>query len=136
MGRIMALDMGLKRTGIAVTDPLQMIATGLTTVATDTLEIFLKQYFLKENVDIIVVGLPRNLDHTYSESYPFIQQKVEALKKIFSSVQWVWEDERFTSKIALRSMKTAGASKKEMKSKETLDQVSATIILQSYLEHK
>lgn len=136
MARIVALDIGSKRTGIAVTDPLQLIATGLTTVATDKLQSFLQDYLQKEPVEVIVVGLPRNMDHTYSDSYEMIRQTVEKLSRVINSVRWEWQDERFTSKMALQSMKTAGAGRSKMKDKETVDMVSAVIILQSYMENK
>jgi putative Holliday junction resolvase len=136
MARIVALDIGGKRTGIAVTDPLQLIATGLTTVATEKLQSFLQEYLQKEPVEVIVVGLPRNMDHTYSESYDIIRQTVEKLSRVINSVRWEWQDERFTSKIALQSMKTAGAGRSKMKDKETVDMVSAVLILQSYMENK
>ncbi|MCX7744110.1 MAG: Holliday junction resolvase RuvX [Flavobacteriales bacterium] len=136
MARIVALDIGGKRTGIAVTDSLQLIATGLTTVATEKLQSYLQEYLSKEQVEVIVVGLPRNMDHSYSESYPMIYQTVEKLRQTFNNVTWEWQDERFTSKLALKSMKTAGAKRSKMKNKETVDMVSAVIILQSYLEKK
>jgi putative Holliday junction resolvase len=136
MARIVALDIGGKRTGIAVTDPLQLIATGLTTVATDKLGTFLKEYLRKEAVDVIVVGLPRNMDHSLSESYELIHKTVEKLSRELHTVRWEWEDERFTSKMALQSMKTAGAKQKKMKDKEAVDMVSAVIILQSYMQKK
>lgn len=136
MARVVALDIGGKRTGIAVTDPLQLIATGLTTVATEKLQSFLQEYLQKEPVEVIVVGLPRNMDHSYSESYNMIRQTVEKLSRVINSVRWEWQDERFTSKMALQSMKTAGARRSKMKDKETVDMVSAVLILQSYMENK
>lgn len=136
MARVVALDIGGKRTGIAVTDPLQLIATGLTTVATEKLQSFLEEYLQKEPVEVIVVGLPRNMDHSYSESYDMIRQTVEKLSRVINTVRWEWQDERFTSKMALQSMKTAGAGRSKMKDKETVDMVSAVLILQSYMENK
>lgn len=136
MARIVALDIGGKRTGIAVTDPLQLIATGLTTIATEKLQSFLQEYLQKEPVDVIVVGLPRNMNHSYSESYNMIRLTVEKLSRLINTVRWEWQDERFTSKMALQSMKTAGARRCKMKDKETVDMVSAVIILQSYMEKK
>ncbi len=136
MARIVALDIGGKRTGIAVTDPLQLIATGLTTIATEKLQAFLQEYLQKEPVEVIVVGLPRNMDHSYSESYDMIRHTVEKLSRVINTVRWEWQDERFTSKMALQSMKTAGAGRSKMKDKETVDMVSAVIILQSYMEKK
>lgn len=136
MARIMALDIGGKRTGIAVTDPLQLIASGLTTVATNTLGDFLQDYLSKEPVDVIVVGLPRNMDYTFSESYEMIRKTVEKLSHKLNAIRWEWEDERFTSKMALQSMKKAGANRNKMKNKEVVDMVSAVLILQSYMEKK
>lgn len=136
MARIMALDIGGKRTGIAVTDPLQLIASGLTTVATNILSDFLQDYLSKEPVDVIVVGLPRNMDYSYSESYEMICNTVEKLSHKLNAVRWEWEDERFTSKMALQSMKKAGAGRNKMKDKEVVDMVSAVLILQSYMDKK
>lgn len=134
MPRIMALDIGLKRTGIAITDSEQIIATGLTTILTKDLSAFLTKYLSTEMIKIIVVGMPKNLNNTPSESASFVKQTIDKLRNQFLSITWLWEDERFTSKLAYRSMKTAGAGKKEMKNKSTVDMLSAVIILQSYLE--
>lgn len=130
------MDIGAKRTGIAVTDPLQMIATGLEGINTHELVSFLTKYTLAEEVETIVVGQPKQMDYTDSESWEHIQQVVKKISEAFGHIQLEYYDERFTSKIALQSMKMAGANKKEMKNKKTVDMISATVLLQSYLEHK
>ncbi len=136
MARILALDIGGKRTGVAVTDPLQMIASGLSAVATSELVVFLKKYTEQENVEAIVIGDSKNLDLSDNDATPIIRNVTELLKKEFPSMPFYFVDERFTSVLASRSMKMAGASRKQMKSKETIDMVSATIILQTYLDSK
>lgn len=136
MARIIALDIGSRRTGIAVTDPLQMIATGLEGIDTKTLITYLKKYLLTETVVTIVIGKPMQMNYTESESWEGIQQTATLIKNEFPYMHIEFYDERFTSKIALQSMKTAGAGKREMKNKKTVDMVSATIILQNYLEYK
>lgn len=136
MARIIALDIGGKRTGIAVTDPLQMIATGLEGVDTGSLVLYLHKYILTEKVEMIVVGKPMQMNYTESESWEEIQQIASLIRKEFPHLPLEFYDERFTSKIALQTMKTAGAGKSEMKNKKTVDMVSATILLQNYLEYK
>jgi len=136
MARIIALDIGGKRTGVAVTDPMQMIASGLTTVATDALIDFLKKYLAQEAVEAIVVGDSKNLDASDNDATPIIRKVTAEIQKNFPNLPLRMVDERFTSVLASRSMKMAGASRKQMKSKETVDMVSATIILQTYLESK
>lgn len=136
MARIIALDIGGKRTGIAVTDPLQMIATGLEGINTTDLVPYLTKYMLTEQVEVIVVGKPMQMDYTESESWANIQQIADKLKQTFAGIQLEFYDERFTSKIAMQSMKMAGAGKSEMKNKKTVDMVSAIVLLQSYLEYK
>lgn len=135
MARIIALDVGIKRTGVAVTDPLQIIATGLEGIDTNDLVSFLKKYMSQENVETIVVGKPMQMDYTNSQSWEFIEKVAQLIKNAFPDVTLEFCDERFTSKIAMQSMKTAGAGKIEMKNKKTVDMVSATVLLQSYLEH-
>src|SRR5690606_5737493 len=132
MARIIALDIGGKRTGVAVTDPMQMIASGLTTVATDALIDFLKKYLAQEAVEAIVVGDSKNLDASDNDATPIIRKVTAEIQKNFPNLPLRMVDERFTSVLASRSMKMAGASRKQMKSKETVDMVSATIILQTY----
>jgi len=136
VARIIALDIGGKRTGIAVTDPLQMIATGLEGIDTNGLVLYLQKYLLTEKVEMIVVGKPMQMNYTESESWGEIHQIASLIQKEFPNLPLEFYDERFTSKIALQSMKSAGAGKSEMKNKKTVDMVSATIILQNYLEYK
>ena len=136
MGRILALDFGKKRTGVAVTDPLQIIASGLTTVETKQLLIFLKEYISKEEVDIFVVGLPKQMNNQPSESEHFIQPFIKKLKNTFPNIPIEREDERFTSKLAFQAMINSGMKKKQRQNKATIDEISATLILQSFLNRK
>lgn len=131
----MALDIGVKRTGIAVTDPLQLIATGLEGVDTSRLLEYLKKYMSAESVDCIVVGKPKQLDNSMSESWVQIEEIAGKVKAAFPNLKMDFFDERFTSKMAMQSMKMAGAGKEQMKNKKTIDKVSATILLQGYLEY-
>jgi putative Holliday junction resolvase len=133
MPRILAIDYGLKRCGIAVSDPLRIIATPLTTVAANELFPFLTTYFSTNEVDTIVIGLPKRLDNTNTHSTPFVLKAIEALNKKYPTKKIVPLDERFTSKIALNAMLAGGASKKDRANKATIDQLSATIILQDYM---
>lgn len=136
MGRILAIDFGLKRTGIAVTDPLQIIANGLDTVPTHTLLVFLQTYFSKETVDQVVIGMPKNLDNTDTDSTASVRIFIKSFRKKFPLIPLEEHDERFTSKLAMQAMIAGGMSKKDRREKGTVDRVSATIILQSYLESK
>lgn len=136
MARIMAIDYGSKRTGIAVTDPLQIIATGLTTVHSKDVIDFLKKYMEKEEVSCIVVGEPKRMNNEPSESARFIEPFVVHLKRSFPGIKIDRMDERFTSKMAFQTMIDGGLKKKARQDKELVDQVSATIILQSYLNKK
>lgn len=136
MGRIIAIDYGTKRTGIAVTDPGQIIASPLETVQSHELMHFLEAYIEKENVETMVVGHPRNMDHSDSESMKYIRFFVEAFKKRFVQVPVEWMDERFTSKLAMDAMVTGGMKKSDRRIKGNVDKISAAIILQSYLEKK
>lgn len=136
MGRIVAIDFGQKRVGIAVTDTLQMIANGLTTVPTSKIFDFLKDYISKEPVDEFVVGLPKQMDYTESESMKYITPFVNGLKNNFPNQQIHMFDERFSSKLASKAIAQSGMSKKNRQDKGLIDQVSATIILQDYLESK
>ena len=133
MGRILALDFGQRRTGIAITDELQIIASGLATVETKDLLSFLKNYMLKEKVDIIVVGEPKQMDSSASESEIFIQEFLLKLKEEFPNIPVDRIDERFTSKLAMQSMIQGGMKKKKRQNKSLLDEISATLILQNYL---
>ncbi len=134
MGRIMAIDYGMKRTGLAVTDPMRIIATALETVETDKLLTYLIQYFLKEQVDEVVIGLPKQMNNTDSETAPFVRQMVAKINKAFPDLPVKYVDERFTSKIALRAMIDGGMKKKDRRDKKNVDKISATLILQTYLE--
>ena len=136
MARILALDYGTRRTGIAITDPFQLIASGLTTVPTDDLWDFLEQYLREEDVERIVVGEPRQMDNTPSEVEGAISTFLKELSKRYPKLPVSRQDERFTSKMALRTMVEGGMKKKKRRQKETLDQISATLILQSYLSRK
>lgn len=133
MGRWMALDIGAKRTGIAVTDPLRIIATALDTVPTTELLSFIKVYTQKEEVDIIVVGEPKQMDNSPSESALMINTEIDKLKKAIPSLNIQRMDERFTSKMASQVIAQSGKTKKERQKKELIDTVSAIIILQSYM---
>lgn len=136
MGRILAIDYGKVRTGIAVTDELQIIASGLTTVSTHELIPFLKDYLLKENVDLFLVGEPKQLDNTPSESEVLILSFLQKLHKAFPKITVERVDERFTSKMAFQTMIDSGLKKKQRKNKALIDEISATLILQSYLYSK
>lgn len=133
MGRILAVDYGTKRTGLAVTDEMQIIASGLTTVDTKELLQFLKDYVSKENVEKIVVGLPKQMDNTASESEVYIQKFLVQLAKALPEIPVNRVDERFTSKMAFQTMIDSGLKKKQRKNKALIDEISATLILQSYL---
>lgn len=136
MARILAIDYGQKRTGIAVTDDLQIIANPLTTVETPKLMAFLTDYCSKENVECIVVGEPKHLDNTPSESAKFIEPFVKHLRKVFPDMKIERIDERFTSKIASQAIVNSGLHKKQRQNKALIDTVSATLILQSYMDLK
>ena len=136
MGRILAIDYGRKRTGIAVTDPLQIIATGLVTLPTAEVMTFLESYLSKETVDEFVVGYPRRMNNLPSEAVKYIEPFIDKLKRKFPDKKVVEADERFTSKMAMQTMIMAGAGKKTRQDKALIDKISATIILQSYLEMK
>ena len=136
MGRILAIDYGRKRVGIAVTDPLQIIATRLTTVATHEIWLFLKEYFSKENVEKVIVGYPMQMNNQPSEAVKYINPFLQKFQKDYPDMLLEQVDERFTSKMAFQTMIDAGLRKKDRQNKATIDGVSATIILQSYLEQK
>ena len=136
MGRILAIDYGSKRTGIAVTDEMQIIASGLTTVSTKSLLEFLKSYISLETVDLIVVGLPKQMNNKLSKSEPLILKFIKILNNQFPDMPVERVDERFTSKIAFRSMIASGLNKNQRKNKSLVDEISAALILQSYLINK
>jgi putative holliday junction resolvase len=133
MARIMAIDYGLKRTGIAVTDPLQIIATGLTTVESPKLIVFLKEYMRTEVVELILMGEPKNWDDSDTHATPLVRQIVQRLQKEFPAVPLKMVDERFTSKMASRAMIEMGLKKKQRRNKALVDEIAATILLQEYL---
>jgi len=135
MGKVLAMDFGKKRTGIAVTDDLQIIASGLTTVNTKELIPFLKDYISKENVELFVIGEPKQMNYQPSQSEALIAPFMEKLKKeINIPIKRI--DERFTSKMAMQTMIDSGLPKKKRQNKALLDEISATIILQTYLDQK
>jgi putative Holliday junction resolvase len=136
MGRILAIDYGTKRTGLAVTDPLRIIATALDTVPTAELLAFLKAYLQREPVDEFVVGMPKTLLNEDSETAPLVRKFIEELKKIFPDKPVHLADERFTSSIAKRTMIDGGMKKKDRRNKSNVDKISATIILQSFMESR
>jgi putative Holliday junction resolvase len=135
MPRILAIDYGLKRTGIAVTDPLKIIATGLTTIDSKLLIGFLKSYFLKEPVELILIGDPKNLDDSDTHATALVAQCVKDLVKNFPLMPMQKVDERFTSKMAVQSMIQSGMKKKDRRNKALIDEIAATIMLQEYLQH-
>ncbi len=134
MGRILAIDYGTKRCGIAVTDVLKIIANGLDTVETKSLLHFLNQYGREEEIESFVIGVPVNLDGSPSEIYDEVKRFIEKLKKAFPGKQVFEVDERFTSKMAEQAIRDAGVKKKKRRDKGLIDKVSATIILQEFLE--
>ncbi len=135
MGRIMALDVGKKRTGIAVTDPLRITANALETVSTGKLFEFLAIYMATNTVDEFIVGMPKQMNNLPSEAVKYIEPVINRLKKMYSNIPIKFIDERFTSKLAHQTMIDAGLKKKDRQNKALVDTISATIILQSYLEH-
>ena len=136
MARLLAIDFRTKRTGIAITDEMQIIASGLTTVSTKDLISFLKDYFAKEDVELIVIGEPKQKDGTHSDVEVCIKNFIIKLVKAFPTLRIERMDERFTSKIALKTMIESGLSKKKRQNKSLVDEISATIILQDYLKIK
>lgn len=133
MGRILSIDYGLKRTGIAVTDPLQIIATGLTTIESPKLVPFLKDYFSKEPVDLIIIGEPKNWDDSDTHATPLVNNAIKKLKKEFPNMPIETVDERYTSKLASQAMIEMGLKKKQRQNKALVDEIAATIMLQEYL---
>lgn len=136
MAKIVAVDYGTKRCGIAVTDDLQIIASGLTTVPTSEIVSFLKNYCSEENVETIVVGLPKQMDNTNSESEVHIQSFLKKIESEIPNISVDRYDERFTSKMAVQAMLHSGMSKKQRQNKALIDEISATIILQGYMQSK
>lgn len=136
MGKIIAIDYGKKRTGLAVTDELQIIASGLTTVNTKELFSFLTQYFKDNQVDEIVLGFPKRLNNEATHNTLPVLKLKEKLEKTFQNQKVILVDERFTSKMAFQTMIDSGLKKKQRQNKALVDEISATIILQSYMESK
>jgi putative holliday junction resolvase len=133
MGRILSIDYGKKRTGIAVTDPLRIIATGLVTVETPKLVQFLKDYFSKEQVDLVIIGMPTNFDDSDTHATPLVKNFITSFRKLFRQVPIEEVDERFTSKMASQAMIEMGLKKKQRQNKALVDEIAATIMLQEYL---
>ncbi len=133
MARIIAIDYGLKRTGLAVTDPLQIIATGLTTVESPQLIPFLKDYFKREPVELMLIGEPTNWDDTDTHATPLVREIMVRLKKEFPAIPLLPVDERYTSKMAKRAMIDMGMKKKQRRNKAMVDEIAATILLQEYM---
>lgn len=136
MARILAIDYGTKRTGIAVTDPEQIIATALQTVPTKDLMAFLMDYILKENVECIVIGDPKQMDNSPSSVSEMVKNFARKMARLFPGIPIEHVDERFTSKMAFQSMLDTGLKKKDRRDKSRLDKISATIILQGFMESK
>ncbi len=136
MGRVLAIDYGVRRTGLAVTDPLQIIPGGLTTVDTTNLMAFLKDYLSKEQVERFVVGLPKQTNGQDSENLPRVRAFVEQLQKMFPAVPVDMWDERYTSVLAQQTILQSGIGKMARRNKALVDEVSATIILQGWMERK
>ncbi|MFI5149735.1 MAG: Holliday junction resolvase RuvX [Bacteroidia bacterium] len=134
MGRIMAIDYGTKRVGIAVSDPSRIIASGLTTVHAKDIISFLKEYFQKEKVDVVVLGDPKKMDNTPSESSRYVEAFLKNLQKTFPDLRIERVDERFTSKMAFQTMIDSGLKKKDRQNKELVDEISATLILQTFMQ--
>jgi putative Holliday junction resolvase len=136
MPRIICIDYGGKRTGIAVTDPLQIIATGLTTINTNEMIPFLKDYFSKEPVERIIIGMPLNLDDTPTHATPLVEKAIKELNKHFPHIPVEEIDERFSSKMAKQAMLEMGMKKKQRRDKKIVDEIAATILLQEYMQQR
>lgn len=136
MARVLALDFGKKRTGIAVTDPLQILATGLETVATDELIGYLKKYFVSEEVEKVLIGYPLNFDDSPTDATPLVEKFIGKFTNVFPALPIQKWDERLTSRMASQAIAGMGLKKKDREKKELIDVVSAVIILQEYLESK
>ena len=134
--RILAIDYGIKRTGIAITDEMQLIAFGLTTIPSETTITFLKDYFSKEKVERVIVGEPKQMDGTPSQSAEIINAFVTKFEQAFPEIPVDRVDERFTSKMAFQTMIDSGLKKKQRQNKALVDEIAATILLQDYLQYK
>lgn len=135
MARILSIDYGLKRTGIAVTDPFKIIATGLTTISSPDLLRFLKEYFLKEEVELVIIGEPKNWDDTDTHATPLVRRIIKKLMKEFPAMPIKTVDERYTSKMASQAMLEMGLKKMQRRNKALIDEIAATIMLQEYLRN-
>lgn len=133
MARIIAIDYGGKKTGLAVTDPMQIIATGLTTVPSHELIAFLKSYFEQEEVELIIIGMPKNWDESDTDGTPLAEAAIKRLEKAFPNMPIKTVDERFTSKMAKSAMLEMGLKKKDRRDKKLVDEIAATIMLQEYM---
>lgn len=136
MPRILAIDYGIKRTGIAITDEMQMIAFGLTTIPSETAIAFLKDYFSKEKVEKVIIGEPKQMDGTPSESAVIIEKFIKTFQDNFPEMPLDRVDERFTSKMAFKTMIDSGLKKKQRQNKALIDEIAATIMLQDYMSRK
>lgn len=134
MARILAIDYGGKRTGIAVTDPLQIIATGLTTIESHTLIPFLKKYFAEEQVELVIIGLPKNWDESDTHGTPLAEAAIKKIQKAFPQMPLKTVDERYTSKMAKAAMIEMGMKKMQRRDKKIVDEIAATIMLQEYMQ--
>jgi putative Holliday junction resolvase len=134
LARILAIDYGGKRTGIAVTDPLQIIATGLTTIPSHELIPFLKKYFLQEVVELVIIGLPKNWDESDTHGTPLAEAAIKRIQKEFPQMPLKTVDERYTSKMAKDAMLQMGMKKKDRRDKKLVDEIAATIMLQEYMQ--
>ena len=135
MARILSIDYGGKRTGIAVTDPMQIIATGLCTIASNELIPFLKKYFIQEQVELIIIGLPKNWDESDTHGTPLAEAAIKRIKKEFPLMPLKTVDERYTSKMAKDAMLQMGLKKKDRRDKKLVDEIAATIMLQEYMQN-
>ena len=136
MARILAIDYGGKRTGIAVTDPLQIIATGLITIESKELIPYLKNYFLAETVELIIIGLPVNWDESDTHGTPLVKAAIKKLEKEFPNIPLKTVDERYTSKMAKQAMIDMGMKKMQRRNKALVDEIAATIMLQEYMQNR
>lgn len=136
MARVLSLDYGKKRTGVAVTDPLQIIATALETVESEKLIWYLKQYFAREPVELVLIGYPLNMDDTPTDATPLVDKFIRNFEKVFPTLPIQKVDERMSSKMASQAIAGMGLKKKDREKKELIDAVSAVILLQEYLESR
>jgi putative Holliday junction resolvase len=136
MPRILSIDYGSKRTGLAVTDPLKIIASGLTGLHTKDLEIYLTNYFKTEEVELVIIGHPTNWDDSDTHATPLVQAFINRFEKIFPAIPIIKVDERYTSKLASQSMVASGMKKKDRQNKHLVDEIAATIMLQEYLQNQ